>query len=269
MRFSLNHSVAPLIPIPEFLAVASSVGVDAVELRDGMPPGWVFPSTSNVLTYDPQRIAQLAADSGLEILSINALQRFDQWDEDRARQAQDMITFAAQAGIPAIVLCPSVAPPGSPALPTGLPRALDALQPMLESSGIRGLVEPLGFTRSSIRTQHVVDEEFARRGRPECLGIVHDSFHHAIAQDSHYSAHTSLAHISAVPDRGLGLEELGDEHRVLVGPDDILANIDQLQRLTVDVPWSFESFATEVGESPTLVSDLRASIDYVRSGTGA
>jgi predicted xylose isomerase-like sugar epimerase len=42
MRFSLNHSIAPLLPIQNFLCLADEVGVDAVELRDGMPPGWVL-----------------------------------------------------------------------------------------------------------------------------------------------------------------------------------------------------------------------------------
>lgn len=267
MRFSLNHSVAPLMPIPDFLGVAAEVGVDAVELRDGLPPGWVFPDSSNVLTHDPQTIARLAADSGIEILSINALQRFDQWDDQRVQQARTMIEFAAAAGIPAIVLCPSVAPVGSPALPTGMTAALDGLQPLLDDAGVRGLIEPLGFPRSSIRTQDVVEAEFARRGHPGCFGIVHDSFHHAIARDPHYSTHTALVHLSGVPDLGLPLEELGDQHRILVGPDDILGNIAQAQHLAdvTAAPWSFEPFASEVGESPTLVADLRSSIDYIRA----
>jgi 2-keto-myo-inositol isomerase len=177
-----------------------------------------------------------------------------------------MIDFAAAAGIGAVVLCPSVAPVGSPALPTGLPAALDGLEPILENASVRGLIEPLGFPRSSIRTQDVVEAEFSRRGNPDCFGIVHDSFHHAIARDPHYSVHTALVHLSGVPDLGLPLEELGDEHRVLVGSDDILGNIEQVRRLmdVTDGPWSFEPFAREVGESPTLAQDLRASLAYIR-----
>jgi 2-keto-myo-inositol isomerase len=266
MRFSLNHSIAPLIPIPEFVALAGEVGVDAVELRDGMPPGWVFPDSSNVLNHDPRDIARMASDAGVEILSINALQMFDQWDSEREQQARTMIDFAAAAGIGAVVLCPSVAPVGSPALPTGLPTALDGLQPILENASVRGLIEPLGFPRSSIRTQDVVEAEFNRRGNPSCFGIVHDSFHHAIARDPLYSTHISLVHLSGVPDLGLPFEELGDEHRVLVGPDDVLGNIDQVRQLmtVTEGPWSFEPFASEVGESPTLAQDLRASLAYVR-----
>ncbi len=267
MRFSLNHSIAPLMPIPDFLALAGEVGVDAVELRDAMPPGWIFPDSSNVLMHNPRDIAHLASDAGIDILSINALQQFDQWNVERAQQARTMIDFAAATGIGAIVLCPSVAPVGSPALPTGLIAALDGLQPLLDDAGVRGLIEPLGFPRSSIRTQDVVEAEFTRRGNPVCFGIVHDSFHHAIARDTHYSSHTALVHLSGVPNLGLSLKELGDEHRILVGPDDILGNIAQVRHLVnvTSAPWSFEPFASEVGESPTLTADLRSSIDYIRA----
>jgi 2-keto-myo-inositol isomerase len=244
--------------------------VDAVELRDAMPPGWDFPESSNVLTHDPRDIASMAADTGIEILSINALQRFDQWDPDRGEQARMMIDFAAAAGIGAVVLCPSVAPVGSPALPTGLPAALDGLQPILENASVRGLIEPLGFPRSSIRTQGVVEAEFSRRGNPSCFAIVHDSFHHAIARDPLYSHHIALIHLSGVPSLGLPLEELGDQYRILVGPDDILGNIDQAHRLVevTDGPWSFEPFATEVGQSATLADDIRASISLLRGSVG-
>lgn len=266
MRFSLNHSIAPLLPIQDFLCLAGEVGVDAVELRDGMPPGWVFPDSSNVMKHDPRDIKIMASDFGMEILSINALQRFDQWDEELSEQARMMIDFAVATGIEALVLCPSVAPIGSPALTTGISRSLDALQPLLEDAGVRGLIEPLGFPRSSIRTQELVEAEFARRGNPDCFGIVHDSFHHAIARDRHYSTRTALVHLSGVPDLDLPLEELGDEHRILVGPDDVLNSREQVRNLMnfTDVPWSFEPFANSVGESPTLAQDLQSSIGYLR-----
>jgi 2-keto-myo-inositol isomerase len=266
MRFSLNHSIAPLMPIPDFFALAKEVGVNAVELRDGLPPGWAFPESSNVLNHDPQSIVRLANDSAIEILTINALQRFDQWNVERAEQARTLIGFAAAAGIRAIVLCPSVTPVGSRALATGLPAALDGLQPLLEDAGVRGLIEPLGFPRSSLRTQGVVDAELARRGNSDCFGIVHDGFHHAIARDRHYSPHIALVHLSGVPDLGLALEDLGDEHRVLVGPDDILDNMGQIRRLLgeTSAPWSFEPFAREVGASPTLAADLSSSMNYIR-----
>jgi 2-keto-myo-inositol isomerase len=271
MRFALNHSIAPLLPIADFLDLASEVGVDAVELRDGMPPGWEFPDTTNVLMLDPVHLRDMVADAGLEILSINALQRFDQWDRERHEQARAMIEFAARAGIGAIVLCPSVAPAGSPALPTELATALDALQPMLVDSGVKGLIEPLGFPSSSIRFKGVVDAELAARGNPACLGIVHDSFHHAIAQDPTVSAATLLVHLSGVTTTGLGLDQLGDRHRVLIDEHDTIANLEQVRQLSegYDGPWSLEPFASSVGSSATLADDLRASLAFIAAGSGS
>lgn len=268
MRFALNHSIAPLMPIPAFMGLAGDVGVDAIELRDGMPPGWEFPDASNVLRHDPSVVARMADDHGLQVISINALQRFDQWDDERADQARQMIAFAAVAGIDAIVLCPSVAPVGAPALPTGLGASLDALQPMLEDAGVRGLIEPLGFPRSSIRTKSVVDQHLQERGNPACFGIVHDSFHHAIAADPDVSGRTALVHLSGVPDSGLPLDQLGDEHRVLVGHDDVIGNLDQIRRLDgfYEGAWSLEPFSSQVGTSPTLADDLRDCLASIEVG---
>jgi len=269
MRFALNHSIAPLIPIVDFLDLAGDVGVDAVELRDGLPPGWEFPDSANVLLLDPVDLRAMAADAGLEILTINALQRFDQWDRERTQQAHEMIEFAAQAGIGAIVLCPSVATTGSPALPSGLATALDALQPMLSDAGVKGLIEPLGFPTSSIRLKAVVDAELAARGNPACLGIVHDTFHHAIAQDPTVSANTLLVHLSGVTTSDLGLDQLGDRHRVLVDGHDTIANLEQVRQLGVlyEGHWSLEPFASSVGSSATLADDLRASLAFIAAGS--
>ncbi len=195
MRFSLNHAICPLMPIPEFLELATAVGVDTVELRDGMPPGWEMPPAAHALAYAPSASATLAAGAGIEVITINALQRFDLWDRERADEARALIGFCEAAGIPNLVLCPSVAPEGSPAAVSQLDRALDGLQPMLESSGVRALIEPLGFVRSSLRFKKEVDDALLARATPACFGIVHDSFHHAVAGESYYSPLTRLVHL--------------------------------------------------------------------------
>ncbi len=265
MRFSLNHAICPLLPIPEFLELAATVGVDTVELRDGMPPGWELPPAANVLAYAPAAIAELSRNSGIGIVSINALQRFDLWDRERADQARALIGFAATASIPNLVLCPSVAEPGSAAAESQLEQALDGLQPMLESSGVRALIEPLGFTRSSLRYKAVADQALKSQGTPACFGIVHDSFHHAIAGEQYYSPLTALVHLSGVADIGIPVEAWGDRHRILVDESDVMGNVEQVRTLmsTYDGVWSLEPFASEVGASPTLADDLRRSIDYI------
>ncbi len=55
----------------------------------------------------PAGIAALAQAHGLTIRSINALQRFDQFDMARENEASDLLRYAAACGAQAIVLCPT------------------------------------------------------------------------------------------------------------------------------------------------------------------
>jgi 2-keto-myo-inositol isomerase len=198
MRFALNHSLARGRSIPQFLDLTNDVGVDAVELRAIMPPGLNVPEGSNVLNYSAAEIAALSQDAGIAIVSINAWLRLDLWNDERAEQARVLVGFAETAGIPAIVLCPQVSSPGSGPVVSQLELALDVLQPMLDSSGVRGVIEPLGFTRSSIRFKAFPDRALQARGMPRTFAIVHDSFHHAMAGERMYPPNTALAHLSGV-----------------------------------------------------------------------
>ncbi len=64
---------------------------------------------------------------------------------------------------------------------------------------------------------------------------------------------TGLVHISGVEDASLPLEQIRDEHRVLVGPDDRCTALLQILALMEGYsgPYSFEPFAASVHASPT------------------
>lgn len=267
MRLALNHSLAPHLSIPEFLDFAAAAGVDAVELRNGMPPGWQLSVTADVTTYPPATIARFAADAGVSVLTINALLDFDQWNTRRAEQARSLIGMAAAAGVAAIVLCPRVAPPGQPAPSSDMPTALDSLIPVLTDAGVRGLVEPLGFPGASVRFAHDVDVCLRERGSPECLGVVHDTFHHVLAGAAGYSSFIGLIHASGVLPSGAAVTDLTDADRVLVAEVDRLASCAQIAAigagggLAMNAPAvSLEPFASSVAHSPTLAADVRASL---------
>jgi len=275
VRLALNHSLAPHLGIPEFLDLAAAAGVDAVELRNGMPPGWQLPATADVTTYAPADIARLAADAGVSVLTINALLDFDQWDAARAEQARILIATAAAAGVAAIVLCPSVAPPGQPAPSSDLPTALDALIPVLTDAGVRGLVEPLGFPGASVRFAAQVDACLRQRGAPDCLGVVHDTFHHVLAGAAGYSSFIGLIHASGVLPSGAAVADLTDADRVLVTAEDTLASCAQISAIAAQVTAgtthpavSLEPFAHSVPRSPTLAADIRVSLALL-SAAGA
>jgi len=274
VRLALNHSLAPHLSIPEFLDFAAAAGVDAVELRNGMPPGWHLPPAADVTTYAPARIARLAADAGISVLTINALLDFNRWNAERAEQARALIATAAAAGIDAIVLCPTVAAPGEAVPHSNLPSALDALIPLLTDAGIRGLVEPLGFPQASVRRAHDVDVCLRERGSPLCLGVVHDTFHHALAGAAGYSPFIGLIHVSGVTRSDVPVAALGDEDRVLVTEVDTLASCAQIAAIGAGGGFagnapavSLEPFARSVAESPTLAADVRASLAVLASLT--
>jgi 2-keto-myo-inositol isomerase len=62
---------------------------------------------------------------------------------------------------------------------------------------------------------------------------------------------TGIVHLSGVDDASLPLDRLRDEHRGLVGPDDVLGNLAQIVALTEGYSgaYSFEAFAASVHAS--------------------
>ena len=94
IRFALNRTCAPQLSLEDFIALATSVGVQAVEIRNDVE-GREFADGT------PARdvLARLQ-DAGLEVASVNALQRFNEWSPTRAKEAEAIIAYAAALGAP-------------------------------------------------------------------------------------------------------------------------------------------------------------------------
>lgn len=69
MRFALNHIAAPKLPLDAFLAMARTLGMTEVELRNDLP--------DVVGTVAPEVVAAAAARAGVTLISINALYPFN------------------------------------------------------------------------------------------------------------------------------------------------------------------------------------------------
>jgi 2-keto-myo-inositol isomerase len=252
-RMALNRIVAPRAPLPRFLALVGRIGLDQVELRNDLAGG----SVTDELHAD--EVARLAAEEGVKVITINALQRFNLAAALPAVQPElEALAAAARAlGCPAIVLCPNNDTADRRA-PEEMQRetaaALVALRPTLERTGLLGLVEPLGFPESSLRSGRLALAAIEQAGG-ECYRIVHDTFHHAIGPDTAqlleeqaYVSKVGLVHASGV-EASIPLEQCRDAHRVLVGPEDRLdsrAQIHALLRAGYSGPISLEPFAPEV-----------------------
>ena len=89
-----------------------------------------------------------------------------------------------------------------------------------------GLVEPLGFPESALRTKRKAVDAIDDIGAGDRFRLVHDTFHHYLAGGQEiFPERTGLVHISGVEDRSLPIVAIRDEHRVLVGPADIMNNV--------------------------------------------
>jgi 2-keto-myo-inositol isomerase len=263
LSFALNHVVAPRSSFAELVALARTLGLDQVEIRNDLDGVALRDGTP------PERIRDEAAAGPVRILAINALQRFNDWSPERGTEARALARYAEACGAAALVLCPALdngyrRPAGE--LQEQLRAALAGLAPILAEAGIIGLIEPLGFVESSLRLKGVAVEAIEDVGESERFRLVHDTFHHYLAGEVRmYPEWTQIVHISGVDDARLPLERLRDEHRVLVGPDDVLGNIGQIVALTEGYsgPYSFEAFAPSVHASRDLAGTLEASMHLI------
>lgn len=268
-RFALNHMAAPRLPLEEFCALAAGLGIGAIEIRNDLKDNAILDGTP------AERVREAAARHDLKILSINALQKFNRWDAARESEAMALADYAAACGAEALVLVPANdgSGRGEDERHDNLRRALAGLAPILRERRLIGLVEPLGFVTSSLRSKREAAETIDAVEGGDCFRLVHDTFHHHLAGEGElFAAVTGLVHISGVEDASLSAEAMRDEHRVLVGEGDRLSNARQMQALLAAGYggfFSFEPFAPAVHEAADASADLEASMGFLRHALAA
>ena len=201
LQFSLNRMSAPRLAFADYVALCQRLAVDAIEIRndldgveinDGTPAG---------------DIKALSAAAGLTILSINALQRFERFDANRAKEALALARYAADCDARAIVLCPTNSLQDQRSASerhTNLVDALRHLKPILDDHGLIGLIEPLGFEECSLRRKSDAVKALYDAAGERHFRLVHDTFHHHLSgEDIFFPNLTGLVHVSGVEDNGL------------------------------------------------------------------
>jgi 2-keto-myo-inositol isomerase len=264
--FALNHMCAPNLGITQFFDLATELGISAVEIRNDLAGQAILDGTA------PETIRQEAEKRGLSIISINALQRFNDWNAERAREARELIGYAASCGAQGLVLVPVNDGSGRAdgERQANLRIALKELAPLLKAAGIKGLVEPLGFEICSLRSKSEAADIINNVDEDRLFALVHDTFHHYLAgEPEFFPSLTGLAHISGVIDGSLDVSDMRDGHRVLVDEHDRLGNVDQIRALTAGGytgPLSFEPFAESVHKIPDIANALRDSMKFLIAG---
>ncbi|WP_192246749.1 TIM barrel protein [Mesorhizobium silamurunense] len=249
-RFALDHLAGSRLDVRAFFALARDQGLTDVLFSNSFATG--MPAAD---------VRSAAAEAGVTIISVNALQRFNEWTAARQAEASNLADYAADCGAKALVLVPvndgSCFANGE--RPGNLPVALSALKPILQSRGLIGLVEPLGFRTCSLRSKEEAAKAITAVDGKSAFRLVHDTFHHTLAGETFFSCElTGLVHISGVndptfwvyPDRVLGGSDNGSQIRALL--DGGYAG-----------PFSFE-LVEEVHALDDLAGTLAASIDLIR-----
>lgn len=262
--FALNHMVAPQMPLGAFFKLGKTLGINQFEIRNDLSGNAILDGTS------PSKVRELAAAEGAEIISINALQRFNEWTPARAEEARSLATYAAACGAKALVLVP--VNDGSGKLEGerqgNLRVALKGLKPILEEAGIIGLVEPLGFQICSLRSKKEAVDAILSINGADRFRLVHDTFHHVLAGEPElFPDMTGLVHISGVDDGQVSVDDMRDPHRVMVTEVDRLANVAQIRAMMTQGyqgAFSFEPFSPSVHETTDVAGLVKSSMDLVR-----
>lgn len=262
--FAVNHMTMANASYQELLDVASDLSCVGVEVRNDLP-GPLFGSLS------AEAAAICAQSKGLRILALSEVKAFNDLSDEKLDQAESLMKIARACGAEAISLIPRNDGfcTEKSLRKTLLRQALLALEPLLQSYELVGLIEPLGFETSSLRYKADVVEMIESLNATESFKLVHDTFHHHLAgENSFYPAHTGIVHVSGVVDSSLARLQMQDAHRVLVDETDCLDNVGQLKALLeggYSGPLSYEAFAPEVHAFTDPRAELFGSINHITS----
>lgn len=269
--FALNHITAPRLNSREFIDLAARLGCAGVELRNDLADKRLS-ERSFFDGEDPRDVGAYARSRGVRLLGLSEVYAFNRWNAQIRAKVERLIGEAQASGAESISLIPSNdgRSESDDARLDGFRDALSRILPMLSGTELIALVEPLGFTTSSLRRKREAIAIIEEVGGQSRYKLVHDTFHHHLAGETEYfPASTGIVHISGVVDPRLSPDEMRDEHRILVDDQDRLGNIAQVAKLRAlgyDGAFSYECFAPSVHQNPALEPEIAASLNLIKSG---
>ena len=255
---------APKLGWQAFLDLAQDSGCVGVEFRNDLK-GPLFDGA------DPLLVGGAVKARGFRLLALAEVKMFNAWSDAKRAEAEALMKIAVAAGAEAVSLIPrndGVATERAESHKvTAL--ALRELLPMLQTYGLKAMVEPLGFEVYSLKYKDVLADAVGGHGT---YFLVHDTFHHALACGGPiYPDLTGIVHVSGVKD-AIYVNDMRDLHRVLVDGDDMLGNVAQIRALRAAGyagPVSYEPFAASVHDLADPKPALAASMEFIRAGVVA
>ncbi len=266
INFAINRTCLPHKGLDEFLTLAKSAGVSAVEIRNDIE-GQEFANG-----VPARKLKKGLDDAGIKIASVNALQRFNDWNKDREAEARYLINYAAELGAPGLVLCPAHEPRDNWDDATNeakLREGLRNLKPIFAGAGITGYVEPLGMFHSTMKKQAQAVAAVGDIDGWDNFALCFDTFQYFRCGDTRlFLDHIELIHISGIARKDLEPGELTEPDRGLVFSNDSVGNVGMVtQAIAAGYKGfvSIEPFNEATQRDPDLLANLLASQDFIRS----
>ena len=262
ISFALNQILFPDSPFENFISFSKKLNVKAIEIRNDI-------KTNLIEENDPIKVRNICEENSIKILSINALQKFNFWNKDREKELILLCKYADKANIDSIVLVPLNDGSINSAKEQMrlLEQALKNILRIINDFNVFGLVEPLGFSHSSLRFKSLA-VKVINSYQSNKLKIVHDTFHHALAgENEFFPSLTGLVHISGVSNIYKNIKLL-DEHRSIIDDNDILENINQIKNLCnahYKGFFSLEPFSNTLIKEKDIFKIVKKSFNYIDS----
>ena len=263
-RFCVNRKIAPNLSIERFFKLVTQLGIHKVELRNDMRSGRVTDDLTG------EQVKALARQSGIEIVTINAVYPFNQLNDEVLQRTRQLLSDARAVGAESLVLCPLN--DGTPISAADTVAALKTLGPLFADYGIQGLVEPLGFPQSSLRSAIQAQALIKQADVPFRLLI--DTFHHHLFEDAENGfeqeidvQQIGLVHLSGVTDPR-PVARLTDEERIMLSADDRLRSkqqVERLEKMGYTGLYAFEPFSSVMNDwqEADIIREIRDSIQLL------
>ncbi|MDU8925593.1 TIM barrel protein [Pasteurellaceae bacterium LIM206] len=269
-RFCINRKIAPALSIEEFFQVVTNCGLTKIEMRNDMPSGKILDD----LTVE--QFNALTDKYHLEVITINALYPFNlpSMREKVTKTAVEMLETAQQINCNAIIMCPF----NEPDTRTAEQRKSDTAESikyftaLFDKYHINGLIEPLGFPVSSLRSFNLAGELIKSVNSPFKLTL--DTFHHHLAglpvvsfEETVDVTQIGLVHLSGVT-ATRPADTLLDEDRVMLSEKDVLRSKEQaiaLEKLGYKGIYAFEPFSSVLHNwtAADIEKAINDSISYI------
>lgn len=260
--FAINQIITKYSKFEDFISFAKQLNINKIEIRNDI-------KENLLLENKPLEVKDLCKKNKINILSINALQKFNIWNNEREIELLQLCDYASKANVWAIVLVPlnDGSVPNETDQIDLLRLSLRNISKILNNYDLIGLVEPLGFIQSTLRKKSLVIQVI-EESQITNIKLLHDTFHHKLSEEKNfYINSTGLVHISGVSNQFKN-HKLTDDYRSTIQNNDLIENINQIKRFLnsgYSGVFSFEPFSEELINDVDKLNLTQKTFDFILS----